>query len=205
MADWCNDEISKVVLGQTLTTSEGRRSGSLALANVHDRVRRDYLAADARMLGELLTNQLSRWVTDFNFGTDVEAPRVVFDTADAAEFADELGVDRELVKMGVSLPQAYFYEKYRRPMPDAGQRALRYDDANLYQYHLMFGVLTINEVRATLGLEPVPWGDHPPQPSSTAQSGGMASQRGRPSSDRSDGDQQENDGADEARRDRQAR
>jgi phage gp29-like protein len=206
LADWCNDEISKVVLGQTLTTSEGRRSGSLALGTVHERVRRDYLAADARALGEMLTEQLSRWVTDFNFGTDVDAPRVVFDFADPAEFATDLQVDRELVKMGVSLPRGYFYEKYRRPAPSSGERELRYDDANLYQYHLMFGVLTINEVRATLGLEPVAWGDHPPQAASTGRPDSAAGmQRGRPQSDQHDGDLADDDGADEAKRDRHQR
>src|SRR5690606_30527540 len=40
LADWCNDEISKIVLGQTLTSGEGRRSGSLALGRVHESVRR---------------------------------------------------------------------------------------------------------------------------------------------------------------------
>lgn len=207
LADWCNDEISKIVLGQTLTTSEGRRSGSLALGDVHDRVRRDYLAADARALGEVMSNQLARWITDFNVGPDVAAPRVVFDCADPAEFATELEVDRELVKMGVSLPANYFYEKYRRPQPAPGQRALRYDDANLYQYHLMFGVLTINEVRRTLGLDPVPWGDHPPQPATTAAltGAGMTATQQRPRSDKSDGDPQEQDGADEARKDRLAK
>lgn len=31
LADWCNDEMSKVVLGATLTAGEGRRSGSLEI------------------------------------------------------------------------------------------------------------------------------------------------------------------------------
>ncbi|MCX7718805.1 MAG: DUF935 domain-containing protein [Candidatus Sumerlaeaceae bacterium] len=162
-ADWCNDEISKLVLGQTLTTGEGRRSGSMALGTVHDRVRRDYLAADAQALGAALTAQLVRWIVDFNFGPAQAAPRLVFDVSDSAEFLEELKVDEQLVRMGVALPSGYFHEKYRRPVPGPGERALRYDDQNLYQYHLQFGVLTINEVRASLGLPPVPWGDAPPR------------------------------------------
>ncbi len=161
MADWCNDEISKVVLGQTLTTSEGRRTGSLALGRVHEAVRHDYVASDAAALGQVLTSQLARWLTDFNFGTHVPSPRVVFDVAPAEEFEAELRVDRELVKMGVPLSTSYFYERYRRQVPQEGERVLRYDDANLYQYHLLHGVLTINEVRATLGLPDVAWGDAP--------------------------------------------
>jgi phage gp29-like protein len=161
LADWCNDEISKIVLGQTLTTGEGRRSGSLALGQVHEAVRRDYLASDAAALGQVLSSQLARWITDFNLGEHVQAPRVVFDVDPPERFEAELQVDRELVKMGVPISAAYFYERYRRPVPRDGERTLRYDDANLYQYHLLHGVLTINEVRQTLGLPAVPWGNKP--------------------------------------------
>jgi phage gp29-like protein len=161
-ADWCNDEISKLVLGQTLTSSEGRRSGSLALGQVHERVRSDYLMADARALSAALTSQLVRWIVDFNFGTDVAAPALVLEADDADQLREELNLDQELIRMGVALAPHYFYQKYRRPAPAPGERSLKYDDANLYQYHLQFGVLTINEVRASLGLEPVSWGNVPP-------------------------------------------
>lgn len=176
-AEWCNDEMSKIVLGQTLTTAEGRRSGSLALARVHDRVRGDYLAADARALGECATAQLVRWLVDFNFGPGVPAPRFVFDVAGVEEFLDELKLDEQLVRLGVALPAGYFYGKYRRPVPAPGDRDIRYDDQNLYQYHLQFGVLTINEVRASLGLGPVPWGDAPPRSFDEAQGAARAGSR----------------------------
>jgi len=161
LADWCNDEISKIILGQTLTTSEGRRSGSLALGQIHEAVRRDYLASDAAALGQALTSQLARWIVDFNFGVHAPAPTITFDVNPPEQMAAELAIDRELVKMGVAIPTAYFYERYRRPAPRAHERTLRYDDANLYQYHLLHGILTVNEVRETLGLPPVPWGHHP--------------------------------------------
>lgn len=170
MADWCNDEISKIVLGQTLTVSEGRRSGSLALAQVHNAVRHDYLESDAAALGQVLTHQLVRWITDFNFGTDAPAPELIFDCANPADFRAGLDLDRDLIAMGVSLPADYFYEKYRRPKPADKERAIRYDDQNLYQYHLHYGVLTINEIRETLGLAPVAWGNKPPAPASSAGS-----------------------------------
>ena len=56
-------------------------------------------------------------------------------------------------------------ELYRQTRGEAGR--LQYDDSNLYQYHLQFGVLTINEVRVKLGLPPVPWGDKPTSPADT--------------------------------------
>lgn len=195
-ADWCNDEISKLVLGQTLTTSEGRRSGSLALGRVHEAVRADYLAADARALAAVVSGQLVRWIVDFNFGPSTPAPQLVFDCSSAAEFKQELELDRELVKMGVPLPSRYFYEKYRRPAPVPGERGLRYDDANLYQYHLQFGVLTINEVRASLGLDPVPWGGRPP---ATSGSAGSAAQLESRRVDRADDDPGNEQDVDETR------
>lgn len=162
LADWCNDEMSKVVLGQTLTTTEGRRSGSLALGRVHETVRRDYLAADARALGEALSRQLVRWLVDFNFGVEAPAPGLVFDVDQPEDLKSELEVDRGLVQLGVPLGVDYFYRRYRRPAPAPTDRKLKYDDANFYQYHLQYGVLTINEVREALGLPRVPWGDRPP-------------------------------------------
>lgn len=162
LCDWCNDEISKLTLGATLSTGEGRRSGSLALGKVHERVRSEYVEADARNLMEVINNQLIRWLVDFNFGTDVHAPRLYIDTTEDENLAEEIRVDQELIKLGVPLSLSYFYERYKRPAPLPEERALRYDDNNLYQYHLQYGVLTINEVRKTLGLPPVSWGDEPP-------------------------------------------
>ncbi|MCX7625837.1 MAG: DUF935 domain-containing protein, partial [Candidatus Sumerlaeaceae bacterium] len=170
LADWCNDEMSKVVLGQTLTTTEGRRSGSLALGRVHEAVRRDYLAADARALGQALTRQLVRWLVDFNYGLETPAPMLTFEVDQPEDMKTQLEVDRGLVQLGVPLGVDYFYRRYRRPTPTESERRLKYDDANFYQYHLQYGVLTINEVRAALGLPRVPWGDCPPAKLGAAQS-----------------------------------
>jgi len=171
LADWCNDEMSKLVLGATLTASEGRRSGSLALGQVHERVRSEYIEYDARSLMGAINGQLLRWLVDFNFGADVPAPRFVIDTTDDEGLEREIRMDQELVKMGVPLPLSYFYQRYKRPAPLAKERSLRFDDNNLYQYHIQFGVLTINEVRRNLGLPPVPWGDLPPSSSPREKSG----------------------------------
>ena len=214
-ADWCNDELSKVVLGQTLTTGEGRRSGSLALGQVHERVRNEYLAADAAALAAALSSQLLRWMTDFTAGPATAAPRMVFDTTDPAEFRAQLELDRELVKLGVALPERYFYDTYRRTQPAPGERGMRYDDANLYQYHLQYGVLTVNEVRASLGLAPVAWGDRSTRADASAESDdprkstapGANLNRKSAGADRGmevDGDADESDGA-EMRRERRLR
>ena len=164
LADWCNDEVSKIVLGGTLTTGEGRRSGSYALGKVHEAVRNEYVEADACALMEAINTQLVARLVEYNFGRDVAAPRWTIDTADDADLDRDAELDARLIGMGVPLPLGYFYEKYKRPAPRADERSLRFDDNNLYQYHLEFGVLTINEIRRSLGLAPVAWGDERPQP-----------------------------------------
>lgn len=158
--DWANDEVSKVVLGATLTTGEGRRSGSLALGSIHQLVRQDYIAADARRL-EAVVGELLRWITELNFGSAAAAPRFVVECDAPEDLAARLAVDRGLLALGVPLPLSYFHQRYGRPTPAEGETPLRYDDANFYQYHLEFGVLTVNEVRARLGLPPIAGGDRP--------------------------------------------
>jgi phage gp29-like protein len=200
LADWCNDEISKAVLGQTLTITEGRRSGSLSLGEVHNQVRREYTAADARSLGACLSATLLRWITDFNLGPHYPSPRMRFAAERPTDSAHDLALDERLVRLGVPLPVDWFHQRYSRPMPADGQRTLRYDDANLYQYHLQFGILRINEVRASLGLPPVPWGDGPPQSISQP----APSNQPAPGRDQTDGDPIES-ALDEDRNDRRAR
>lgn len=161
LAQWCNDEISRAVLGQTLTGSEGTRSGSLALGQVHEEVRQDYLRADAWMLMDAVNSQLVRWLVDFNRGEEAAAPRWTIDLAPELDLKSEVEVDRQLLQMGVSLPEDYFYRKYGRPAPAGDARKLQYDDSNLYQYHFQFGILTVNEAREKLGLPGVAWGNSP--------------------------------------------
>ncbi len=158
LGDYCNDEMSKIVLGETLTASEGRRSGSLALGRVHDQVRNEYIESDARDLMAVINGQLIRWIVDFNFGINVPAPRWTIDTSADDNLNDEIRIDRDLLSLGVPLSTQYFYQRYRGPAPSEDERPLRYDDNNLFQYHLRYGVLTINEVRRSLGLPEVSWG-----------------------------------------------
>ncbi len=169
--DWCNDEMSKIVLGATLTSGEGRRSGSLALGNVHELVRHDYIESDARLVEQVLNDTLLRWLAELNFGAGAPLPRMRIDTDRPEDLGERLRVDQGLLSIGVSLPQSYFYERYGRPAPSENDTVLRYDDANFYGYHLQYGVLTVNEVRRRLNLDPVPWGGRPTSAPDTEREG----------------------------------
>jgi phage gp29-like protein len=79
LVDVMNKEISKAVLGQTLTTEVGS-SGSLAAGVVHDGVRMDIVRADARSLASTINRDLVRPLTALNFGPDVKQPVFKFTT-----------------------------------------------------------------------------------------------------------------------------
>jgi len=81
--DFHNREIARCILGQTLTTDEGRRVGSLALGKVHLQVLLMQLAALRRELADtVMTEQLIRPLIEANFGPG-EVPRFEFEEGEA--------------------------------------------------------------------------------------------------------------------------
>lgn len=73
--NFCNTEISKAILSQTLTTELGN-VGSYAAASVHAGIREDIITAD-KLLVEKTINKLIRWVVDLNYGKQNEYPRFI--------------------------------------------------------------------------------------------------------------------------------
>lgn len=74
-----NAEIAKSILGETLTTDEGQRVGSLALGQVHLKVLQTQLRALRADLAErVMQDQVIRPLVQLNFG-DAPAPRFVWD------------------------------------------------------------------------------------------------------------------------------
>jgi len=72
LATFSNQEVSKAVLGQTLTT-EASDKGTQALGTVHEGVAHDLSSEDKRMCEDGM-NQLIRWILEVNFGEVKVAP-----------------------------------------------------------------------------------------------------------------------------------
>lgn len=87
-----NREIARAVLGQTLTTDEGRRVGSLALGKVHLQILLLQVNALRRELAEtVMTEQVIRPLVELNFGPG-SVPKFVFKDSGVSAFATgELG------------------------------------------------------------------------------------------------------------------
>lgn len=111
-------QVTKAVLGQTLTTELPKTGGSLAAARVHEAVRRDILAADARRLSDTLNRDLVRPLIDLNFGPQRRYPYISLglpDDSDAKVFADIIA---ELADRGLRISQKTVLDKLG--LPQAG-------------------------------------------------------------------------------------
>lgn len=89
-----NREIARAILGQTLTTDEGRRVGSLALGRVHLQVLVLQLEATRRHLADsVMTEQIIRPLVEMNMGR-APIPRFEFDSVSLGAFATgDIGSD----------------------------------------------------------------------------------------------------------------
>jgi phage gp29-like protein len=122
--EYFDDQMRLIILGQTLTSSEGQRSGSLALGNVHEGVRSDILAADAEDLSYSLTEQVLNPLIDYNFGNLPNRPRLVIPYREAAGSLQEAETVSKLVSTGLQIGTSYVYERFQIPKPEEGEEVL---------------------------------------------------------------------------------
>jgi len=122
--EYLDRQVSKAVLGQTLTTDLPRGSGSRAAAQVHDNVRRDILAADAKRLGATLTRDLVKPLVDLNAGPQRCYPQldlVLPADQDDQQFA---GIVAELADRGLRIGQRTVLDRLRLPVASEDEAVL---------------------------------------------------------------------------------
>jgi phage gp29-like protein len=121
----CNNEIARVILGQTLTQRAGEDGhGSRALGEVHQQVRFEKVAADARDLMAVINDQLLRRLFLFNFGPEVTPPRWTIQLDPPADLSRRIEIDQRLAQLGVPLPLSYVQRTYSIPAPAPDEAVL---------------------------------------------------------------------------------
>lgn len=125
LARYCDEQISKAILGQTLTADSG--GGSFAQSKTHNDVRHDLTVADCKALGATLRDDLIRPLVLFNFGADaaVRLPLLVFDCAESDDLQALSGILNTLVGFGTPVPLSYIYQKFSIPEPQNGEAVAR--------------------------------------------------------------------------------
>lgn len=170
-------DIAVMLLGQNLTTEV--QGGSYAAAQAHEKVRLDYLDADAETLSTCLRDQVWKPFVRFNYGADREeqTPYPTWMTRPPADAKARTDIVKTYVDIGKSLSDPNTFAMAPVDMTalatdlnitviDHEERASD-DDAvevgetkpQLYAYHFQFGLVRINEGRAFIGLPPIEGGE----------------------------------------------
>lgn len=110
--DYIDRQMSKGILGQTLTTELPKGAGSRAAAEVHDLVRRDIATDDAGKLATTLTRDLVKPIVDLNLGPRAKYPQIKIgfpDEEDLERLAEALA---PFIDRGLPVPQKAILEKF---------------------------------------------------------------------------------------------
>ena len=120
LAQFCNSEMSKAILGQTLSAELGS-VGSYAAAKTHNEVRLDLVRADARALAATVRQQIIRPLVGFNFGWDAPVPGYapVFD--EAGNLKEKAAWIGGLLDRGVVMPLKWVRREFKVPEPEDGE------------------------------------------------------------------------------------
>ncbi|MBS9781105.1 MAG: DUF935 domain-containing protein [Gammaproteobacteria bacterium] len=121
LADWLDRQVSKAVLGQTMTSDDG---SSQAQAKVHNEVRLDLLKADAKQLAATINEQLIRPFVDFNFGVQKVYPKFVLYVPEPEDIAGLVDGVAKLVPLGLKVPQSFLRDKLGIPDPQEDEELL---------------------------------------------------------------------------------
>ena len=133
LCDYMDRQVSKAVLGQTLTT-EIKGEGSYAASQTHDDVRQDILKADADLLCECLNNTLIKWLVDFNFANVTAYPKTWIRTDEEQDLKPLAERDKIIavdMGMGRRIPETYISETYGIPLAEEGEPVIGGDQQSL--------------------------------------------------------------------------
>lgn len=123
LARYCDEQISKAVLGQTLTSDSG--GGSYAQSKTHNEVRHDLTVADAKALAVTIRRDIIRPLVEFNYGTGARIPFFTFDCHEVEDQKETVEIYRTLAcDMGLRIPQGHIYKKFNIPKPEGNEEVL---------------------------------------------------------------------------------
>ena len=107
-----DEQISKLVLGQTMTTDDG---GSRSQAEVHADTLASYTGADLRWVEYLVNNKLIPFLENlgFNFG----GATFTYDHSERLSLIEQFDIDRDLLQ-SYTIPAEYITAKYGTPVEE---------------------------------------------------------------------------------------
>ncbi|EKD36935.1 MAG: protein of unknown function DUF935 [uncultured bacterium] len=107
----CNAEISKVLVGQTLSTELDQKGGSRAATETHSGLRDEIVDADGKLVARVM-NRLFAWIAELNLGPNVIVPK--FKWVEESEPPREwsLIAARAIRSLPGLVPKRWAYDKF---------------------------------------------------------------------------------------------
>lgn len=122
LVNWLDRQVSKAVLGQTMTTDDG---SSMAQANVHNDVRLDLIEADAKQLAATINRDFIKPYIDINYGEQESYPRIKILLPDNTDLDAEAGRLETLVNLGLPVSKKQAYERFGVAPPENDEDTLQ--------------------------------------------------------------------------------
>jgi len=123
LANFGNKEISKAILGQTLTAEVGDK-GSYAASQTHNEVRLDLAKADTKACAATARYQLIRPIVGFNFGWDTPIPKYEPVWEEEEDLKAKSDWVAALLDRGVRMPVSFVNKEFNIPDPQKGEETV---------------------------------------------------------------------------------
>lgn len=121
LARFCDEQMSKAIVGQTLTSDSG---GSYAQSKTHNDVRKDLTEADCKAVMETVRRDLIRPLVEFNFGVRAHVPYFVLNATDTDDLKETAEIVNTLAAAGLEIPKSWLYKKFNIPAPEKGEETI---------------------------------------------------------------------------------
>jgi phage gp29-like protein len=125
LVEFLDSQVSKAVLGQTLTSDVSSAGGSRALGDVHNQVRKDIMRSDARQVAGALNKMLVRPLVDLNLGSRAEYPIIRLGLPDSLSTREKVQLVRQLVPFGLQVEESVARDWLGIPDPPKDSVVLR--------------------------------------------------------------------------------
>lgn len=121
LAVYIDSQVSKAVLGQTMTSDSG---SSRSQAEVHDGVRHDLAAADARQVSGTLNRDLVKPFVDLNYGVQARYPVLAIEIAEPEDVSAWVDNVTKLAGAGVRIKASEARAKVGVSDPEDGDEVI---------------------------------------------------------------------------------
>lgn len=111
LARYMDEQISKAVLGETMSTSAASAGLGSNQADVHNDVRLELAKDDADELDETLNETIVRWIVEYNLA-GAGLPKIERDFAEPEDLVQRASRDKTLTEMGYEPSEDYIIDTY---------------------------------------------------------------------------------------------